>query len=345
MPGEKTDELRERVKQLEDEIGGLKDGLKESDKYAAIASRFAAAVIDIVLVSFVAWVIFIVSSMVIEAFGEVSPAVSDNDLIYPVITFSVFLFAMLIPFVYFMILEGGIGKGQTVGKRLLHIKVINENGGTPSYLQSFIRTFTRAIDFFSFSHIIGLIAAAVTDRRQRVGDILAKTLVVKENVESPPKSKAEKQSGFVVVILAIFVIFMLIFVVLIVGIVLWQLGIFSGLGEGANESIGFSGAKLSMIDSSIKCTTDGAVSAILINQAGSPLTDIKINVESAGTACTNAVPYNIPPGAQQQMSLTGCETGYFGDELTFEVTAAYKETVAGTAITRTQTGEIICILE
>ena len=54
-----------------------------------------------------------------------------------------------------------------------------------------------------------------------------------------------------------------ILVVMIVGVVLWQLGIFGGAGGGVNTATGFS--KMKVMEPSSKYTTTGTLSFVLMN--------------------------------------------------------------------------------
>ena len=74
--------------------------------------------------------------------------------------------------------------GFTIGKALARIRVRNATGGRPSLAQVLIRNTARIIDFFPVPigtmriwYLIATVAASVTVKRQRVGDILAKTVV------------------------------------------------------------------------------------------------------------------------------------------------------------------------
>ena len=66
--------------------------------------------------------------------------------------------------------------GQTIGKRICGIKVVKINKDIPKISSSIIRHLFDLIDFaFLF---IGLILIAVGKKKQRLGDIIAKTYVV-----------------------------------------------------------------------------------------------------------------------------------------------------------------------
>jgi len=82
-------------------------------------------------------------------------------------------------FFYHFLLEG-YWKGQTVGKRLFGVKVVKENGEECDYGSAFVRNLLEIIDGFLY-YLVGFIAMAVSDKRQRIGDRLAGTVVVRED--------------------------------------------------------------------------------------------------------------------------------------------------------------------
>lgn len=69
--------------------------------------------------------------------------------------------------------------GQSIGKRLLKIKVISLDGGQPSIGQYFIRWLFRLVDFLLTAQVGGLICVAATENKQRIGDIVAGTTLIK----------------------------------------------------------------------------------------------------------------------------------------------------------------------
>jgi uncharacterized RDD family membrane protein YckC len=87
------------------------------------------------------------------------------------------LWLTLIVFLYYVLLEGLVGR--TVGKFVTGIKVIDaETGGRPGLLSGFVRTLLRLIDGF-LGYLLALIVVVNSDRRRRLGDMAAKTLVVR----------------------------------------------------------------------------------------------------------------------------------------------------------------------
>ncbi|MBS1917016.1 MAG: RDD family protein [Bacteroidetes bacterium] len=69
--------------------------------------------------------------------------------------------------------------GQSVGKRVMKIKVINIDGNQPSLGQYVIRWLFRLIDFTLTGGVCALITVAVSEKKQRVGDIVAGTTLIK----------------------------------------------------------------------------------------------------------------------------------------------------------------------
>ncbi len=82
-------------------------------------------------------------------------------------------------FVFYDLLCEIFMNGQSVGKRLLKIKVVSLDGSQPSLGQYFIRWLFRIVDFTLTSDVAALICVAVTDNKQRIGDIVAGTTLIK----------------------------------------------------------------------------------------------------------------------------------------------------------------------
>jgi uncharacterized RDD family membrane protein YckC len=106
---------------------------------------------------------------------------------------------LLIPFaatglpagVYFVIaflLEWGYGcffeawwNGQTPGKRAFGLRVIKTEGYAIGFHEAMIRNLLRAADFVPLFYAAGFLSAISTSRFQRIGDLVAGTMVVRES--------------------------------------------------------------------------------------------------------------------------------------------------------------------
>src|SRR5258706_5353029 len=87
---------------------------------------------------------------------------------------------------YFAVFEW-VWRGQTPGKRWLKLLVILEDGRPISFFEAMIRILLRVVDiFFPPFYSIGLISVFASTRDQRVGDLVAGTVVVREREAEAP---------------------------------------------------------------------------------------------------------------------------------------------------------------
>ncbi len=81
---------------------------------------------------------------------------------------------------YFFALESG--GGQTVGKKLMKLRVVREDGSPAGIREIAVRTILRVID----NYLVGLIVMLATgERRQRIGDLAAGTIIVDASGAAP----------------------------------------------------------------------------------------------------------------------------------------------------------------
>ena len=92
--------------------------------------------------------------------------------------FLVLALDVVLAFAYFIYFEAEYG--QTIGKMLMDIVVVSEDDGSISYKEATVRTLLRPLD------TLGLVAIYVTDRKQRIGDLAADTVVVKTKEKPDP---------------------------------------------------------------------------------------------------------------------------------------------------------------
>lgn len=91
------------------------------------------------------------------------------------ILFIILLLAL--PLLYFIILETAYG--QTLGKKILKIKVVKGDGNKANWFSCIIRNIFRFIDVLPFIYLLGIILILVTNNKQRLGDIIAGTIIIK----------------------------------------------------------------------------------------------------------------------------------------------------------------------
>ena len=86
---------------------------------------------------------------------------------------------------YFMSLEW-IFRGQTLGKRVMKLRVVDADGLRLRFSQIVVRNLLRAIDMMPGLYTVGGIALLLSPRLQRLGDIAANTIVIRTNTETIP---------------------------------------------------------------------------------------------------------------------------------------------------------------
>jgi uncharacterized RDD family membrane protein YckC len=117
-------------------------------------------------------------------------------LIYAAYTITVFLISdatggfnagtwspliLVLPIFFYQLLCEIFLNGQSLGKKAKQIKVISLNGNQPNIGQYLIRWIFRIIDDMIGSGVVAILTISLSDKAQRVGDILAGTTVVRTN--------------------------------------------------------------------------------------------------------------------------------------------------------------------
>ncbi|HEY0705229.1 MAG TPA: RDD family protein [Polyangia bacterium] len=153
---------------------------------AGVGSRLLAALLDLLymLVFLIAAVIAVIASLSSEE--RVARRVSENLARSEVPTAGLsataaillLLSVFLVQWGYYIISEM-VTKGASPGKRALGLRVIRDNGLPIGFSQSLLRNLVRLVDFLPWGYGLGLIAVFVSSRSQRLGDLVAGTLVVR----------------------------------------------------------------------------------------------------------------------------------------------------------------------
>jgi uncharacterized RDD family membrane protein YckC len=154
---------------------------------AGIGSRCVALLVDSFVQGFSLVAIVIVIVLLITAlpsFPSAKPNTGSSDPAKWAVAL-----LLVVPFVlqwgYFTLFES-FWNGQTPGKRLLKLRVIQQSGQPIGLFESMARNFIRIIDMLPGFYLIGAVCIFATRRQQRLGDMLAGTLVVHSvPVEAP----------------------------------------------------------------------------------------------------------------------------------------------------------------
>ena len=83
-----------------------------------------------------------------------------------------------LPIAFYSLVQEALLEGQTLGKRLVKIKVVKIDGYQAGFGDYLIRWLFRVIDISIGSGIIGLITMVVNSKTQRLGDISAGTAII-----------------------------------------------------------------------------------------------------------------------------------------------------------------------
>lgn len=143
--------------------------------YADLSQRIIAAIVDSIIVGIAVGIlssIFIFSGLGMLGFSGMGRMFASPWMGAPWI----WLVGLLIPIAYYTYLEGT--SGQTIGKKIMKIKVIKANGSPCDLVSAFLRSILRVVDSLVIG-LVGIIVISVTAKRQRVGDIVANTIVVR----------------------------------------------------------------------------------------------------------------------------------------------------------------------
>ncbi|WP_338079376.1 RDD family protein [Aquibacillus halophilus] len=158
---------------------------------AGLGSRAAALIIDQLI-------LMVVSMIVILGLFFVGTEVNLAMMYFQDISSLSFAIAIILLFIinwgYFFVVEYFSG-GRTIGKKILAIRVIQENGHSLTLLSSLIRNLLRIIDSLPSSYLIGIIMIFFHPKHKRLGDLVAGTIVVHERKakKSNRTSKIEKE--------------------------------------------------------------------------------------------------------------------------------------------------------
>jgi uncharacterized RDD family membrane protein YckC len=90
---------------------------------------------------------------------------------------------------YHVYFEAG-RRAATPGKRAMGLRVVSETGGPASVGAVMLRNVARGADALPVAYFTGLLVCLFTRRFQRLGDLVARTLVVYVNPSAAPVGKA-----------------------------------------------------------------------------------------------------------------------------------------------------------
>jgi uncharacterized RDD family membrane protein YckC len=162
---------------------------------ANVGSRTLAILIDIMVGGLALFIVYalweiLAHDMAEDWFTKVSSNVLKTALILLIFGFQ---------WCYFNLFEW-MWNGQTPGKRLMHLRVIKVDGSPVSGIDVLLRNLSRPVDTLGPMGLIGLLMIFVNRKAQRLGDLMARTLVIHEtaidwSIFDPVKEAKEMAPG------------------------------------------------------------------------------------------------------------------------------------------------------
>jgi uncharacterized RDD family membrane protein YckC len=138
---------------------------------APIKKRLLACVVDISIFAFLFLLIYLILYFQYETFlGDSGSGYRYGVTLPTKSTYLTFLFSWTL-----FIVSTEFSNGQSIGKRIVKIKVVGQDLRNVTFLDIFIR---HLFDIVDITFLIGLFFIATTKKRQRIGDLVGKTIVV-----------------------------------------------------------------------------------------------------------------------------------------------------------------------
>ncbi len=144
---------------------------------AGVGSRFLAMVVDAFWKILLTLLVGGLALLVIGLFG--GSGVLDGSSRVVVAVALACLYALWLGFgIYFEVRWNG----QTPGKRVTGLRVLRAGGAPVDFRTACVRNLLATADFLPVFHLFGAVLVLLTPRRQRLGDLAAGTVVVRERV-------------------------------------------------------------------------------------------------------------------------------------------------------------------
>ncbi len=153
---------------------------------AGLGSRFVACVVD--------WLIKAIFILALVVLGLILTALVASSGV----PFGVTLFLALLVTLYFLFSVGYkiyfevCRNGQTPGKKFAGIRVIRAGGGPVDFITSGIRNLLALGDVVPLFYLVDGFFVLITKKGQRLGDMAAGTIVIRERLEEAPRDESKQ---------------------------------------------------------------------------------------------------------------------------------------------------------
>ena len=155
---------------------------------ASIGNRFLAVAID----HFIQYLAIVLISLAVLSFAGLTSNLFGEGFFQemPKWTVAILIIIIFALFAGYFVFFEWLWNGQTPGKRLMKLRVIREDGRPITLWEALARNLLRIFDavpgFVLPIYSIGLITIFMSNRDQRIGDMFAGTVVVRERTDEAP---------------------------------------------------------------------------------------------------------------------------------------------------------------
>jgi uncharacterized RDD family membrane protein YckC len=162
-----------QVVQYEDRyVTATPEGVSLDTVLAGLGSRFGAYLIDLAIQVAVLLGVLLLASLI----GRGGASGTSGGLVVA----GAFSLLFVIDFVGYFVIFEMLWSGRTPGKRALGLRVVRVGGQPVGFWSSLLRNLLRVIDSLPSLYIVGSILVLVSPKNQRLGDMLGRTVVIRE---------------------------------------------------------------------------------------------------------------------------------------------------------------------
>lgn len=126
---------------------------------ASVGERISASLLDMLFFFIVGMILMLIASLMGDS--------------------SIWILVFMIPMMFYSLLFEAFMNGQTPGKKIMKIQVSTADGSAPVFSNYLIRWMFRLVDISFTYGICGILCIVIGEKGQRLGDILAKTTVIR----------------------------------------------------------------------------------------------------------------------------------------------------------------------
>jgi uncharacterized RDD family membrane protein YckC len=154
---------------------------------AGLGTRFLAQIVDWFWKVLISAILLFVGSVVLVLVTQLNPIEKKSPVMIAVVIS--ILYCLWLGYAIYFELRWN---GQTPGKRFVKIRAVQQNGAPLDARAACIRNLLAIADFLPAFHLLGAILILLTTNRQRLGDLAAGTIVVRERAAGAGPETADE---------------------------------------------------------------------------------------------------------------------------------------------------------